>query len=145
MIRFTFQLFNCVKTRKLQLILTFRTRRTYAMRFQTQVYLECCYKFKQLQGLLFFLIFSASNTAWATFLVGGPRSLVQFSRNATVKNHKKFMARKMADRKCQLCTPEEISNYLDDLESDFDTSSSSDDTNFESKYFLSFLEPFHGS
>ena len=55
------------------------------------------------------------------------------------------MPRKMADRKCQLFTPEEISNYFDDLESDFDTSSSSDDTNFESKYFLSFLEPFHGS
>ena len=44
----------------------------------------------------------------------------------------------MADRKRQLCTPEEISNYLDDLESGFDTSSSSDDTDFENKYFLSF-------
>ena len=51
----------------------------------------------------------------------------------------------MADKKQQLCTAEEISNYLDDLESDFDTSSSSDDTDFESKYFLSFLELFHGS
>ena len=50
----------------------------------------------------------------------------------------------MADRKRQLCTPEEISNYLDDLESDYDTSSSSDDTDFKSKYVLSFIEPFHG-
>ena len=82
---------------------------------------------------------------WTTFLVLSPRSLVQISRNDTAKNHKKIIAGKMADRKRQLCTPEEISNYLDDLESDFDTSSSSDDTDFESKYFLSFLEPFHGS
>ena len=44
----------------------------------------------------------------------------------------------MADRKRQLCTPEEISNYLDDLESGFDASSCSDDTDFENKYFLSF-------
>ena len=50
----------------------------------------------------------------------------------------------MADGKRQLCTPEEISNYFDDLESDIDMSSSSDDTEIESKYFLSFLEPFHG-
>ena len=51
----------------------------------------------------------------------------------------------MMDRKRQLCTPEEISNYLDDLEPESDTSSSSDDKDFESKYFLSFLEPFHDS
>ena len=51
----------------------------------------------------------------------------------------------MVDKKHQLCSPEEIINYLNDLESDFDVSSSSDDADFESKYFLSFLEPFHGS
>ena len=45
----------------------------------------------------------------------------------------------MTGRKYQLCTPTEISNFLHDLESDFDTSSSSDDTGFESKYFWSFL------
>ena len=41
----------------------------------------------------------------------------------------------MADRKHQLCSPEEIINYLNDLESDFDASSSLDDADFESKYF----------
>ena len=92
-----------------------------------------------------FFILSASNTAWVTFSVVGPRSLVQISRSDTAKNHRKIIAGKMADGKRQLCTPEEISNYLDDLESDIDTSSSSDDTEIESKYFLSFLEPFHGS
>ena len=45
----------------------------------------------------------------------------------------------MADKKQQLRTAEEISNYLDNLESDFDTSSSSDDTDFESKYFFIFF------
>ena len=52
--------------------------------------------------------------------------------------HKKIIASKMEDSKRQLCTPERISNYPDDLESDFDTSSSSDDTDFESKFFFSF-------
>ena len=66
-------------------------------------------------------------------------------RNDTEKNHRNIIASKMADRKHQLCSPEEIINYLNDLESDFDASSSLDDADFESKYFLSFLEPFHGS
>ena len=97
----------------------------------------CCYELKQLQRLLFFN-FSASNTAWATFSVVGPRSLVQISSNGTSKNHKKIIANKMEDSKRQLCTSEQIRNYPDDLESDFDTSSSSDDTDFESKFFFSF-------
>ena len=72
-------------------------------------------------------------------------SLVQISRNDTGKKDRKIVASKLVYRKRNLCTSEEISNYLDDLESDFDTSSSSDDTEFESKYFSSFLERFHES
>ena len=56
-------------------------------------------------------------------------------RNDTEKNHRNIIASKMADRKHQLCSPEEIINYLNDLESDFDASSSLDDADFESKYF----------
>ena len=47
-----------------------------------------------------------------------------------------IIASKMADRKRQMCAPDEISNYLDDLESGFDMSSrSGDNKDFQSKYF----------
>ena len=58
----------------------------------------------------------------------------KFQEMTRKKNHRKIIASKMT----QETRTTKASNCLEDLESYFDTPSSSDDTDFESNYFLSF-------
>lgn len=51
----------------------------------------------------------------------------------------------MATRKRAFCEPEEIQNYLDDLDSDLSSLDSPDDSESDGKYFGDFLHAFFGS
>ena len=80
------------------------------------------------------------NTAWGTFSVIDPRSLVQISRSELAKKklEKLTLAKWQTENTSSVCL-KKLVNYLDSSESDFETSSSSDDTDYDTNF-----ESHHG-